>query len=91
MISGKTTSGFEFEIDDDVMDDMELLEGLTALDKGDMGPLSDVLIALFGKEQKKRLYDFLRGDRGRVKASLVMEAVAEVFSAISEANQKAKN
>lgn len=91
MITGKTAKGFDFAVQEDVLDDMELLEGLISLDKGEMGLLTQTLEALLGKEQKKALYEFLRGENGRVKATDVMSAVAEIFAALSEHNKAAKN
>ena len=35
MIKGKTTTGFEFEIDETKLDDWELLEKFNAIDKGE--------------------------------------------------------
>lgn len=91
MITGKTAKGFDFAVQDDVLDDMELLEGLISLDNGEVSHLTDTLEALLGKEQKKALYEFLRGENGRVKATDVMAAVAEIFAALSDKSKAAKN
>ena len=42
MIRGTTGSGFDFEIDEDALDDMELLEDLCALDRGELDALPAV-------------------------------------------------
>lgn len=60
MIKGKTSGGFEFEIDGSVLDD---------------------------KEQRKRLYDFLRGDDGRVHITAVSDCIREVMDAIGDAGK----
>lgn len=91
MITGTTSKGFDFAVEEDALDDIELLEGLTLLDKGEMAPLSDIFVGLLGKEQKKALYDHLRGENGRVKASDAVAQLAEIFAALSEQSKKAKN
>lgn len=79
-MTGKTSKGFKYTLDDDVKDDMELLEGLIALDNGEMAELPKVITALLGSEQKKAMYDFYRNkDTGRVSASAVLEALGEIF------------
>lgn len=35
--------------------------------------------SLFGKEQKKRLYNHYRGENGRVSARKMLEVLGEVF------------
>lgn len=42
---------------------------------------------LFGKEQRKRLYDFLRGDDGRVHITAVSDCIREVMDAIGDAGK----
>lgn len=37
MFTGKTSSGFEFSLQDEVLDDYELLETLQDIDDGDYG------------------------------------------------------
>ena len=75
MIRGKTANGFEFEIDDGVRDDLELAEWLILLERGDMGHLPETLVSLLGVDQKKRLYEFCRGENGRVSSVKVFETL----------------
>lgn len=89
MIEGKTNSGFSYAIDDDVMDDMELLEGFISLDNGDMTSLPKCIIALLGKEQKEALYDHCRSEKtGRVSAKKV---IAEIREILKDAQDEVKN
>lgn len=89
MITGKTKGGFEFAIPDGATNDMELLEGITELDNGDLSHIRQTVTALLGKDQKEKLYNFLRDkDTGRVPADKVMEALGEIFAA---ANGDLKN
>ena len=78
MIKGKTSGGFEFEIDGGVLEDMEFVDALA---------FSNVCAMLFGKEQRKRLYDFLRGDDGRVHITAVSDCIREVMDAIGDAGK----
>lgn len=82
-IKGKTNSGFEYEIDSMVMDDMELVDALA--DTMNDNPLSFSIVCtkLFGVEQKKRLYNHLRKD-GRVPLEAISNEIADVFKAMGE-------
>ncbi|MCR4711475.1 MAG: hypothetical protein K5707_04175 [Clostridia bacterium] len=83
MISGKTESGFEFELDEAVLDDMELLENLIALDKGEWQVLPAIVQGILGAEQKQKLYDYCRDEKtGRVSLRKVTNEVKELFSSV---------
>lgn len=83
MISGKTESGFEFELDEVALDDMELLENLIALDKGEWQFLPAIVQGILGAEQKQKLYDYCRDEKtGRVSIRKVTNEVKELFSSV---------
>ena len=84
MIKGKTLTGFAFEIEDEARDDMEMLENLTAISKGDLTVLPETLVMLLGEEQKKKLYDHCRGETGRVSSKKVMSEVKAMFDAAGQ-------
>ena len=84
MIKGKTKSGFEFQLDENVMNNMELIEELSAVDQGDITALPKVLVTLLGAEKKKELYDHLRTEDERVPIDLLMEEVKEIFKVSKE-------
>lgn len=86
MISGKTRSGFAFKIDNDVLNDMELLEELRELDKGDVIVIPSVLERVLGSK-KKDLYEHVRTEAGRVP----IDALAEELKDIFEASKNLKN
>lgn len=92
-MKGKTSTGFKFEIDEEIRDDMELLEGLCTLDAGDLRALPNVVEAILGEEQKKRLYDYCRTEKGRVSSRKVLKEIKGIFDAIneSEGNEELKN
>ena len=88
MIKGKTESGFSYKIDEACFNDMELLELLAETDNGNYLAISKVLEVLLGTDQKKKLYDHVRNDKGRVQIDLV---TAEVKEILMSAGSKAKN
>lgn len=78
-MKGKTTSGFEYEIDGESLDDYELLEDLCELDNGNTAKITSVLNRLLGKEQKEHLKEHLRTENGRVPMSKMMIEIEEIF------------
>ena len=87
MLTGKTKSGFEFEIDETVADDMELLEDIAEADK-DTTHFPGVLTKILGEDQKKRLYDHLRNENGRVPIEATLSEFTEIMNL---AGEKTKN
>ncbi len=87
MVRGKTESGFEFEIDESIADDMEFMESLAdAMDDSIRFP--KVLEQLLGTDQKKRLYDHIRGDGKRVS---IEKTIAEFTEIMNLAGENLKN
>ncbi len=80
MITGKTSCGFEYKIEDAVLDDMELVDALANLEESPT-EISKIVRLLLGEDQKKVLYDTVRTPEGRVPVKAVMQAVEEIFSA----------
>lgn len=78
---GKTKSGFEYEISEEAMDDMELLECLQLMDEeGKFWVVGKCLNILFGEEQRLEYYNFLREKHGRVPVTVVAEDIGGIFS-----------
>lgn len=84
MITGKTESGFEFELEDDVLDDYELLEVLNELNKGGYLALADLTDKLLGAEQKERLKEHIRKDTKKVSSKKMMDEIMQIFNAVNE-------
>lgn len=84
MVKGKTATGFNFKVTDDVRDDMELLENITRFDRGEKDLLPVLIEGLLGAEQKKQLYDHCRSKTGRVSAQKVIKEVAEILNIIQK-------
>lgn len=87
MLSGVTESGFEFEIDEEALDDMEYLEALAEAED-DSTRFPRVIEMTLGKEGKKRLYDHVRNEKGRASAT---KAIAEFTEILEKAGNQTKN
>ena len=85
MIKGKTSTGFDFEFDPDVIRDMEFIElAAKASENGTKYPA--LIEAALGKDQKKRLYDHVRNERGRVMLDDVRREFDEIFEIAGSKN-----
>lgn len=84
MIKGKTTSGFEFNVDENVMNDMEIVDALVDADSGNIlekaSAVSVICKKVLGNERKK-LYDHVRTDEGRVPPEAIEKEMLEIFNA----------
>ncbi len=84
MITGKTKSGFEYALEDDVTDDYELLELLIAIDGGEYTGITDMVKRLLGDEQKEKLKEHLRKENGRISTRAMLNEVMEIFKGSKE-------
>jgi hypothetical protein len=81
----KTKTGFELDIDDSCIDDMELLDAVANLQSGDTFAIPVVISKICG-ESKKALYDHCRLESGRVPTRAVAEEINAIFEAINAKN-----
>lgn len=79
MIDGKTASGFAFQFEKDVLNDMELVESLAEVDENPL-KLPKVIRMVLGEDQKKALYDHCRAENGRVPVDTVSAEFVEILS-----------
>ena len=79
MTSIKTSSGFSCDVDESAMNDMELLEDLAAIDRGDISVLPGALSRIVGSENKRKLYDHVRIN-GRVPIDSVSQEIGEIIT-----------
>ena len=83
----KTASGFEFEIEDGALDNMELLDAIAELEENPLR-LTKVVKLLLGEETKGRLYDHVRNEKGRVPAEALSTEIAEIFKLLDDKVKK---
>lgn len=82
-----TSSGFETEIKETTLDNMEFVDALAELNENELA-ISKVIVMLLGKENKKRLYDHIRRDDGTVP---VEKATAEISEILEQLGEEVKN
>lgn len=82
MLQGKTTSGFAFEISEDIIDDYELVEALGELEENPLN-LSKVVTMLLGKEQTTKLKEHCRVDN-RVSTQKMMNEIQDIFANVNQ-------
>lgn len=82
----KTRSGFEFDIDVAVLDDMELVDALAELEDNPLA-FSKVITMILGSE-KKRLYDHIKKTRksDRVSVTAMSEEIEDILNALNSKN-----
>lgn len=86
MITGKISNGFEFEIEEETLDDMEFVE-LLAESETDITALPKVITILLGDEKKKELYDLIRDEKGKVRLTTVSDAISEIFDVAGDSSK----
>lgn len=84
MKKGQLSNGFNYEIDETKMDDMEFLDALAEARDEDPVSVSTVIKKLLGKEQRKAFYDHIREEDGRVPIQKTMDALNEMFDQMGD-------
>ena len=84
MVKGKTKTGFAFSVDEDAMNDMELVDVLADKETDDAFRMSYILKRLLPAEQRKKLYDHVRTDTGRVPVDAVVTEIEDIFAAMGD-------
>lgn len=83
-VTGKLENGFEYEIDDAVLDDMEMVDALSEAQSTNPLALSTVINKLLGSEQKKALYDAVRREDGTVPIEDITQSIVTIFQSIGD-------
>lgn len=84
IMKGVTSTGFLFEVADDVLDDYELLEVLVRVDKGSIQDITEMVHMMLGEDQEKRLKDHIRTLHGKISITHMMDEVEEILGASNE-------
>ena len=87
VVSIKLDSGLELSVDRNFINDMELLDMMVEADDGNGLAVSVICGKILDKENKKKLYDSLRGEDGRVKTTDVVPALMEIIQKVGEAGK----
>jgi len=87
-----TKSGFEFEIDEDVMDDIRLFDLIIKHDSGirmeQIATISDILVLFMGAEQKEAYFDYLIKKEARPRISTLEKDINGIFKELSAPKKK---
>lgn len=81
----QTKTGFEMEIDDSCIDDMELFEAITDLQDGNTMAIPTVVRKICGVN-KKALYDHCRTEDGRVPMQAISDEINDIFEVLGAKN-----
>lgn len=84
----KTSAGFECDFEKEAFNDMELLEAIEDMDKGEAMAFVPFVRKLFKPADKARLYDFVREPDGRVPTEKIGAAIREIVQALPDAEKK---
>ena len=83
MISGKTSTGFEYTIAENVGDDYEILELMGSVKNGDPLSIFRLIDKILGEEQHKALKEHCRVD-GRVSTARMNAEIVDIFANAKE-------
>lgn len=78
MLKGNT-NGFDFEIDEDVLDDWDLVQKLNRVDNGEPALLDECLGTILGTDQWEALKNHIRDESGRLRMTRVNDVAADIF------------
>lgn len=96
MITGVTSSGFEFEVDERKINDFRYVELLAMAESKDASEMLRGLTSLpkfmLGEDGAKKLMDKIAAENdGFIPQELVYEEITSIINAIKDANKDAKN
>lgn len=78
MIRGKTSSGFEFKIDEDQLKNYEFVELVAEVDENEL-LMPKLLKMLLGDKQVKTLKNHIRDDKGMVPVEKMVDEIKDIF------------
>ncbi len=74
-----TSTGFEYKLDDEVLDDWELLKLIKRIDNGESDLIVDLVPKLLGDEQAVELENHLIRLEEKVKISSMAREIGEIM------------
>lgn len=83
-MKGVTKSGFHYEIKDAMFDNMELVDTIAEASENNPVAVSRMVKMVLGTEQRKKLYEHLRTEDGRVPTELVFKEIGEIFASFGK-------
>ena len=89
-MKGKLKNGFEYEVNDNILDNWEFVKLCRKIQKDSLCAV-DFLDMALGEEQEEALCESLRGKDGIVHTSDVASAIEQISTAINESGTAGKN
>lgn len=83
MLKGTTKTGFNFELNEDNLNDYELFKLIAGLEENQW-LLPKLVTKLLGEEQEKRLLDHVRTPDGKVPMNVIDKEITDIFSLSKE-------
>lgn len=83
VITGKTKTGFEYEIDKKILNDYELLEEIDNIGKSPL-IIIKLLKRLLKEEQLEKLKEHIRNEEGIVPIDKMEKELIDIFDGINE-------
>lgn len=77
-------NGLELEVNEQSMNNMELLDALEEMTEGNELAISKVVKLMLGKENRKKLYDYIRDEDGRVPLEIIDKCLTEIMMLLGE-------
>ena len=88
MIKAITRSNFEFELNENVMDNMELVDLVAEIQSdGNPAALAAAVKMMLGADQQKALYNHVRTEDGRVPVAAIADAFTDIVKAMQESGK----
>lgn len=83
VITGKTKTGFEYEIDKKILNDYEFLEEIDNIGKNPL-IIIKLLKRLLKEEQLEKLKEYIRNEEGIVPLDKMEKELTDIFDGINE-------
>lgn len=83
MIKGKTKTGFQFKIEEEVLNDYELIEMFAEVDENPL-LVPKLVKTILGEEQKNKLIDHVRDEKGIAKADKIAMELENILMSSAE-------
>ena len=78
MLEGTTKSGFNFKVADETLNNFELIEVLSEVDSNPL-LVPKLVKMLLGEEQKNKLSNHVRNEKGIVPIDSISNEIMEIF------------
>lgn len=79
MIRGETKSGFEFEVNEEVLDDWEIIEKFDEIQKGDIFKIIDVIKMILGNDGYIKLKNHVKEKTGKLKTEDMQNEILDIL------------